>query len=55
MNARLLSVEERYAKAKELTKMAKKIFGAKKLGVVQKLSIKAEVNEPLEIELKTLM
>jgi len=53
MKEKLLTVKEREEQGAKVIKLLKEILGAKKLGLVQKATIKAEVNEAMEIEIKT--
>ena len=48
----MLSVDERYDVGKKLIKLMKEITGAKRLGSVQKVTITAEVNEHVTVDLK---
>lgn len=50
-----LSIDERYTVGTKLISLVKEITGAKRLGVVQKLSVTAEVNEHVTVELKFFM
>jgi len=50
-----LSVDERYAIGGKLIKLMKEITGAKRLGSVQKVTITAEVNEHITVDLKFYM
>jgi len=47
-----LSVDERYDIGKKLIKLMKDITGAKRLGSVQKVTVTAEVNEHVTVDLK---
>jgi hypothetical protein len=50
-----LSVDERYDVGKKLIKLMKELTGAKRLGSVQKVTITAEVNEHIAVDLKFYM
>lgn len=55
MKAKLLTPKEREAQGKKLTIFLQQLLGTKNIGIVQKASIKAEVNEPITIEMKILL
>jgi len=49
---KMLTEKERYAQGTKLISALKELLGAKNIGTVRKASIKMEVNEPIEVELK---
>ena len=55
MKAKLLTLIEREAQGKKIIKLLQELLGTKNIGIVQKASIKAEVNEPITIEMKILL
>ena len=55
MKAKLLTPKEREAQGEKLIKLLQQLLGTKNIGLVQKVSIKAEVNEPLTVEMKILL
>lgn len=52
---KMLTTEEREVYGSKLVLILKELLGTKVIGNVQKASIKIEVNEPIEIEIKTLL
>jgi hypothetical protein len=55
MKAKLLTPKEREAQGKKLIEFLQQLLGTKNIGLVQKVSIKSEVNELLEVEMRVLL